>query len=132
MLRDWLGGELDAFRTTHLGCQAWAQPGVAKARLGLFDWEALGRILAEPGLDLICVARGQHVDVPAPCSLADARKLMAEGTGFVIRHAQRHDPALARFADDFTRDLPGRPHIQLFVTPGGTHGFAWHYDAEEV
>ena len=132
MLCDWLGGELDAFRTTHLGRQAWARPGVARAQLELFGWDALGRILEQPRLDLICVARGQFLDVPSPRSLADARALLADGAGFVIRHAQHHDSALARFADAFTRDLPGRAHIQLFVTPGGTHGFAWHYDAEEV
>ena len=30
------------------------------------------------------------------------------------------------------RDLGGEAHIQLFITPAGTHGFDWHYDFEEV
>ena len=28
--------------------------------------------------------------------------------------------------------MPGTAHVQLFVTPAETHGFSWHYDAEEV
>jgi len=133
MLRDWLGDlSLDAFASLHLGRNAWARPGVALPQIPLFGWPALGRILEQPDLDLIAVARGQFLDVPRPRSLAQARAMLASGAGFVIRHAQRNDPALASFAEDFTRDLPGEAHIQLFVTPGGTHGFAWHYDAEEV
>jgi 50S ribosomal protein L16 3-hydroxylase len=133
MLRDWLGDlSLDAFRATHLGCQAWARPGVALGQTPLFDWSALGRILEHGDLDLIAVARGQFLDVPPPRSLDAARAMLATGAGFVIRRAERHDEALARFAESVTRDLPGHAHIQLFVTPGSTHGFAWHYDAEEV
>jgi 50S ribosomal protein L16 3-hydroxylase len=26
----------------------------------------------------------------------------------------------------------GSAHVQLFVTPGRTHGFGWHYDDEDV
>jgi 50S ribosomal protein L16 3-hydroxylase len=57
---------------------------------------------------------------------------MAMGIGLVIRRGERHAPSLAGIAGSFGEDLPGRIHIQLFVTPGGTHGFGWHYDVEDV
>jgi hypothetical protein len=133
VLRKWLQpASLEEFLATHLGRQAWARPGVASDALALLDWAALGRLLARPGLDAICVARGHHLELPRPDSLAAARVQLAAGIGFVIRRAERHDAELARLALDFVRDLPGRAQIQLFVTPGGTHGFGWHYDAEHV
>ena len=50
----------------------------------------------------------------------------------MIRHAEQVDAGLARLAALFTQDIPGKVHIQLFVTPAGTHGFGWHYDDEDV
>jgi hypothetical protein len=35
----------------------------------------------------------------------------------------RRSPDLPGF---FARELGGEAQIQLFVTPGGTHGFGWH------
>ena len=57
---------------------------------------------------------------------------MRKGVGICIRHAERHDDALASLAERLESELTGRAQIQLFVTPGGTHGFGWHFDAEEV
>lgn len=37
--------------------------------------------------------------------------------------------ALAR---SFERDFHRTARVQLFVTPRGTRGFAWHYDLEDV
>jgi len=50
----------------------------------------------------------------------------------VARKAEREDPALAELALSFAQDLGGEAHVQVFVTPGGTHGFGWHYDREDV
>jgi hypothetical protein len=133
MLREWLGPTTaDAFVSTHLQRQAWASPGVAREALGLFDWNALGRLLELRELDLLVVARGRLLDAARPHSLGEARAMMAAGIGFVIRHGERHDPGLAAFAEAFVREFPGQAHVQLFITPGGTHGFGWHYDAEEL
>jgi ribosomal protein L16 Arg81 hydroxylase len=57
---------------------------------------------------------------------------MAEGIGLVIRRAEQHDAELAALASLITREIPGQVNVQLFVTPGATHGFTWHYDDEEV
>jgi 50S ribosomal protein L16 3-hydroxylase len=133
MLREWLEPTtLEDFVGAHLGRQAWARPGAALDALSMLDWPALGRLLERPALDLIWVARGQGLELSSPASLAEARAQLAVGIGFVIRRAERHDAELARLARHLVRDLPGRAQIQLFVTPGGTHGFGWHYDAEHV
>jgi ribosomal protein L16 Arg81 hydroxylase len=57
---------------------------------------------------------------------------MVEGIGLVIHRAEEHDAALAELAASLTQSIPGEVHVQLFVTPGGTHGFGWHYDDEDV
>ena len=49
-----------------------------------------------------------------------------------MRRAELHDAGLATLADSFARELGGSAHIQLFVTPGKTRGFGWHYDEEDV
>lgn len=133
MLGEWLGDQsIDAFRAKHLGRAPYAQPGTAHAAITRFDWSTLGRILAEPELDALVVRSGRHEAVAMPRDVPALRRLFAGGLGVVVRRAERHDPALRDMADAIARHVPGEPHVQLFVTPGGTHGFGWHYDAEEV
>jgi hypothetical protein len=141
MLRAWLEPEsVDWFARTHLDVGPFARPGAARASVATFQWDTLDALLREQGeaegLDLLCVARGALVEAPAPRSLAALRELMAVGTGIVIRRAERASPELARLAAALAEDLTGDPraeaHIQLFVTPGGTNGFGWHYDFEQV
>jgi 50S ribosomal protein L16 3-hydroxylase len=133
MLASWLGPmRIEDFVATHVGRQAWASPGVAVDACALFDWATLDRLLGIPGIDLLVVAKGLLCDVPPPRALGEARALLQQGLGFVIRHAERHDAALASLAQALAKDLGGKARVQLFVTPAGTHGFGWHYDLEEV
>jgi ribosomal protein L16 Arg81 hydroxylase len=64
--------------------------------------------------------------------VAEVRALFQHGIGIVVRSAEREASALAQLARSFARDLDGEAHVQLFVTPAGTHGFGWHYDREDV
>lgn len=57
---------------------------------------------------------------------------MASGVGLVARRAVQQDADVAALASDLARDVPGETHVQLFVTPAGTHGFGRHYDFEDV
>ena len=134
MLREWLAPTPVAeFARTHLGRAPDARPRAARAAVPLFTWPTLDRILrVEPAPDLLVVNAGRLLDVPPPRDLARLRELMAKGAGVVIRRAERLDAGLASLAESFARDLPGEVHLQLFVTPAGRHGFAWHYDFEEV
>lgn len=134
MLQQWLSATPVAqFVGTHLHRQPYAQPDAARSAIERFGWETLDRVLrVEPEPDLIVIARGKPVDAPSPKSLAEVRALMRQGAGLVIRRAERLDPGLTELAVSFAQDLPGEVHLQLFVTPAGTHGFSWHYDFEDV
>jgi hypothetical protein len=133
-LRQWLQEmPLGEFVGTYLHRAPVARPSAAAAAVPLLGWETLGRILAaEPAPDTLVVARGRLVDAPAPRSLEALARLMAAGVGLVLRRTERCDAGLAALAASFAADLGGHVHVQVFVTPGGTHGFGWHHDAEHV
>lgn len=134
MLREWLApGTLEDFARSHLRRLPEARPSSARAVTSLFTWETFGRVLgSDPAPDVLVVDAGRELAVAPPRDLATARGLFREGAGFVVRRAERHDPGLRALAESFAKDLPGEVHLQLFVTPAGRHGFAWHYDFEEV
>ncbi|MEW6268831.1 MAG: cupin domain-containing protein [Thermodesulfobacteriota bacterium] len=133
LLREWLGPvALEAFLASHLGRLPIAQPGTATGARTLCDWSVLEAVLAatDPPPDVLVVARGRLLPVPAPRSLAELRALLARGVGLSLRRTERCHPSLERVAAAF-RPL-GRSHVQLFVTPARTYGFGWHYDDEDV
>jgi 50S ribosomal protein L16 3-hydroxylase len=132
MLREWLGPTpVDEFARTHLQKLPCAAAGTTGSAVALGDWDMLGRVLAA-GPDVLVVARGSLLEVAPPRDLAELGVLMAAGVGLCVRHAERCDPVLASLAGAFAGDLPGEVQVQLFVTPGGTHGFGWHFDGEDV
>lgn len=133
MLRAWLGElPIDRFLAEQLGRAPFASPGGARCAIERFDWDVLGRVLGADDLDALVVRRGRAEDVSVPRDLEAVRRLFARELGVVVRRAEWHDDALRALADAIARDVPGEPHVQLFVTPGRSHGFGWHYDAEEV
>jgi ribosomal protein L16 Arg81 hydroxylase len=88
--------------------------------------------LSESWSDVLVVGRNSLIALPIPETLTEVRELMSQGVGLVVRQAERHDAGLSNLAEVFSHDIPGEVHIQLFVTPGGTYGFGWHYDDEDV
>jgi hypothetical protein len=134
MLAQWLAPDpVSRFVSSHLGKRPYARPGAAAAAAPCLRWETLAGVLerARSG-DVLPVRTGRLAAWPAPRTLPQARALLDEGIGFVVRRAERHDESLQALADAFARDLPGDVKLQLFVTPGRTHGFGWHWDAEHV
>lgn len=133
MLRTWLGGRtVDEFLRDDFRRRPLASPGGAESAVPRFEWPVLDRILGRPGLDALVVRGGRASDVSRPRSVDALRALFVRGLGLVIRRAEAHDEGLAALAASLVRDIPGEAHIQLFVTAGGTSGFSWHYDAEDV
>jgi 50S ribosomal protein L16 3-hydroxylase len=130
VLADWLGTiSVDEFRAGYLCRAPIAQPATALEARAVLDWDVLDRVLrCDP--DVLVAARGQLLPVPPPRSRSELRGYLAAGVGLCVRHTERHDPGLARVASAFAE--LGAAHVQLFVTPGGTHGFGWHYDDEDV
>jgi hypothetical protein len=97
------------------------------------SWDTVVRLFQDSPPPTFLSVRGTRlVDVPAPASIAQLAALMRDGVAFVIRRTERHDAGLYEIATSFARDLPGEVHIQLFVTPAGSHSFGWHYDFEDV
>jgi hypothetical protein len=134
MLGAWLRPtSLASFRNTYWRQAPLARAGTTLAARALLDWDVVGRVLARtrPAPDVLVVAAGREAAAPVPRSLPALRSLMRAGIGLCIRHAERCDPGLAALAAAFERDA-GTAQVQLFVTPGGTYGFGWHYDDEDV
>lgn len=132
MWREWLGDTtIEQFHSQYLGRAAFAAPATVSVHPSLLDWELLATVLvADVAPDVLVVAKGQLLPLPPPRSLDELRAYLRMGIGLCLRHTERCHLAFRRLADAFA-DL-GDAQVQLFVTPGGTHGFGWHYDDEDV
>ena len=130
MLDAWLGTlSLSTFRSEYLRRAPVAQPGTVDP--AVLDWQRLGEILpVAPPRDVLVVARGDLLAYPPPTALDELRAYFRMGIGLALHHTEACHPALRVIADDFARIGPS--HVQMFVTPGGTHGFGWHFDDEDV
>jgi ribosomal protein L16 Arg81 hydroxylase len=134
MLEQWLEPDSVNFFLKHHLCkrQPFAKPQAAQSSTWIFKWNILDRLLANCAADTLAISRGKVVERLIPRDLSETRSLLGDGIGLVIRHAEQLDSALADLAHSLTETVPGKAHIQLFVTPAGTYGFSWHYDREEV
>ena len=134
MLAEWVAPlSVDEFSRAYLHRSAWALPHSARGAQSLLDWDLLDEVLAsETPADIIVCAKGAALELPPPRDLDTLRGYMRMGIGLCMRHTQRSHPRIAALADAFATDLPGEVQIQIFVTPGRTHGFGWHYDLEHV
>lgn len=138
MLSDWLSPMTVAqFSRDHFGKAPFAAAGSASGVLSILDWNALDRVLSTaPAHHVLTVARGKDVKAAQPRSLAHVKTLFAEGVGLTVRRASRYDQGLANLGEAFSAQLPeqlrGQLDLHLFVTPGNTHGYGWHYDIEHV
>jgi ribosomal protein L16 Arg81 hydroxylase len=133
VLEQWLESmSVAEFERLHLGRAPLARPCAARAAADCFQWDGLVRVLRAPELDVLVVRGGHERPLARPRDLVELRRLLAGGDGLVVRRAERHDAGLAALAALFAKDLPGRVHVQIFVTASDTNGFGWHYDEEEV
>jgi ribosomal protein L16 Arg81 hydroxylase len=105
------------------GCRALAPLGAED----LFD-----RLRASPSAEVAIGREGGKADAAFDGSPAVARSLLDSGHTIVVRHAERHDGALAELARDFRRALGGDVDVHAVETPAGRPGFGWHCDFEEV
>lgn len=134
MLRHWLAPQLvQDFVRSHLGKAPFARPGAAANVLPSFGWHAFDELLAtRPAPDVLVACNGVLVETSALRNEAEARLLMSQELGIVVRKAEQHRESLADLAQTFAADLPGQVHIQIYATPAGTCTFGWHFDAEHV
>jgi hypothetical protein len=122
MLEQWLEPDSVNFFLKHHLCkrQPFAKPQAAQSSTWIFKWNILDRLLANCAADTLAISRGKVVERLIPRDLSETRSLLGDGIGLVIRHAEQLDSALADLAHSLTETVPGKAHIQLFVTPAGT------------
>jgi hypothetical protein len=126
---DWLAPTtLGDFRAEQLGRAPCARAGTTVG--APLDWAVLDRVLAADP-DVLVVAGGTLLGLPPPREAIELKAYLRMGVGVCVRHAERCDDGLRAIADRFEEAL-GPAQVQLFVTAGGTHGFGWHYDDEDV
>jgi 50S ribosomal protein L16 3-hydroxylase len=133
VLQRWLGDVSVAdFRAKHLGRVPIARPNRAQSEIRACTWDLLDCLLAADSQDVLVVARGRLLDGRSPHSLSELRDLFAFGLGIALRGPERCCSEVAIVARDLAADVPGEQRVIVFATPGNTHGFGWHYDAEDV
>jgi ribosomal protein L16 Arg81 hydroxylase len=123
---------LARFLDEHYLRQPFSLPGGCREYCRLGDWAAIERLLRQSDVDVIVGREGERWGGERPADLHRARALLAEGYTIGIRHAERHDAGLADLAEAFRHDFCAAIDIHAYCTPGGSPGFGWHYDAEEV
>lgn len=75
---------------------------------GVIDWDAAStcaQLLPQEGLDLLVTREGKPWEGPPVNSAEIGQAVLAEGYTLCIRHADRHDPVLAKLAADFQADF---------------------------
>lgn len=112
--------------------QPFSQPGKAAPFAALGDWNTLKTILSQPQADVLVVKEGSRWQGARLPTFAEARELHASGYTVLARHAERCHPGLAELAAGFAADFCAPIDVHLYYTPRDSHGFGWHYDAEDV
>jgi 50S ribosomal protein L16 3-hydroxylase len=134
MLIDTLPGGFPraVFLQEHYLKQPLARPSTAAHLRELATWSTAERLIETTPCDLLLVRDGVVWSGPRPTSALEARKLHEEGYSIVLRHAERHDAALAELGRTLSAELHGTVNLQVYYTPPGHGSFGWHFDPEEV
>ncbi|HKU43728.1 MAG TPA: cupin domain-containing protein [Polyangiales bacterium] len=120
------------FVSEHLGRTPFARPGTAQQVAQCCNWQLLDDVLRAEPADVLVVAGSRQLALAAPRSTAELQGLFRRGIGIAVRAPERVSEPLAALSREFARELPGEQRLILFATPARTHGFGWHYDAEDV
>lgn len=105
----------------------FSRPGGCRHLVDTAGWPLVEALLTSPGVDAAAV-RGNDLSP----TLADPRRLLADGFTLRVRHAERHHPLLAEIAADLRHAFAGPVDVHVYCTPAGQAGLGWHYDAEDV
>lgn len=107
-------------------------PGTAAGFCNHAQWSTVERLLTESDADVLIVRDGRRWEQTRRPDADEARRLFESGYTLLVRHAERHDPALKALADSFAEDFHAAVDVHIYCTPAGRFGFGWHYDAEDV
>jgi 50S ribosomal protein L16 3-hydroxylase len=123
---------LSLFMEEHYQKLPFALAGGCAEYKHLGSWELLDELWQRRDLDLLASSSQGVWTGGAPKSNADARAMLAAGYSLGLRNTQKQLPALADLAANFQRDFLATIDVQIYCTPGGSPGFGWHYDYEDV
>jgi 50S ribosomal protein L16 3-hydroxylase len=123
---------LRQFIDEHFLRQPFSLPRAAASVAHLGTWPVVESILAQPDADVLLVKEGRRWEGNRNPSPDEARRLFDDGYTVLVRHAERCHAAIGQLATDFARDFLAVVDVHIYATPGGQHGFGWHYDVEDV
>ncbi|QDU26027.1 Cupin superfamily protein [Anatilimnocola aggregata] len=134
MILQRLLGDVSAatFLEEHFFRTPFARPGGC---LDVIAWDAATtcqQLLPQPELDLLVTREGRPWEGPPVNSAALGEEALAAGYTLCLRHADKHDPVLAKIAAEFQAEFLAPIDVHIYCTPAEQPGFSWHYDAEEV
>lgn len=112
--------------------QPFSLAGGAAPLTALGTWPIVESILARPDADVLVVKDGRRWEGSHNPSPQEARRLFDEGYTVLVRHAERSNDQIAELAAGFAKDFAAEVDVHIYCTPGGQHGFGWHYDVEDV
>src|SRR5215469_1710778 len=112
--------------------QPFSLPGGAAPLASLGNWSVVETILTQPDADVLVVQEGRRWEGAQNPSADEARRLFDDGYTVLVRHAERCHAGIADLAAGFAQDFTAAVDVHLYCTPGGQHGFGWHYDVEDV
>lgn len=110
----------------------FSRPGGCRGWIELGSWDAVSAVYGQVDADVLIVRDGCRWEGTSRPDWTTARQLFADGYTLLVRHAERHAEPLAQLAAEFRAAFCGPVDVHIYCTPGGRHGFGWHYDAEDV
>lgn len=104
----------------------YSRPKGAAGLAPALDWARVKSLVEASGADVMISRRGRLAEG------GDWKSNYDRGFTITVRSAEKHDPELAKLAEEFRSDFHAPVNIHLYCTPAGEHGFGWHYDVEDV
>jgi 50S ribosomal protein L16 3-hydroxylase len=133
LIQDFFGSlPFEHFVAENLHRVPLALPNACPSVIPVGTWATLETLLAGDEADVMVVQRGERYSGPLPKDVSAAQSLCDEGCTILIRKAERHNSQLAAIAQTFGESFQAPIDVHLYATPGGSFGFSWHYDAEDV
>jgi hypothetical protein len=123
---------IEGFVTRYLGREPLAGAGRARPETRCCSWHVLDDMLRACPTDVLVVAGGRALDRPPPRSLGELRALFGVGVGIALRSAEAYALPVRELCQQLSAECPGPQRVIAFATAAKTHGFGWHYDAEDV
>lgn len=98
---------------------------------GLGTIARLQTLMTQAGATVVLTDE-KEATVTGAVAAAAVPRMFAEKWSIGVRHAQHHDQDIATFATALEHQLQGPVDVHLYWTRGGSPGFSWHYDAEDL